>query len=424
MLGMKKDKSWDKDIEEMAQRARIATNALGHASAEARTRMLKAAAQKLTDRKDAILTANVRDVTRAQGKLSDAMIDRLTLNPARIERMIAGIQAVAAQPDPVNKVLEEWTRPNGLKISRISVPLGVIGMIYESRPNVTAEAASIALRGGNAIILRSGSDCFESAFAIAEALREALKESRLPQDAVQFIPTTDRDAVGALLRLGNLVDVIVPRGGRELIERVEAESRIPLLRQYEGICHVYIHAAADHKKAIAITHNAKLRRTSICGAAECLLIDRAAMDGAGASVVRDLLNAGCEIRGDEAVQKLDPRVKPAGPDDFGHEFLDTIMAAKVVTGVDEAMAHIRQYGSGHTDSIITEDKEAAHMFCQQLDSAIVMVNASTQFADGGEFGFGGEVGIATGRLHARGPIGAAQLTSYKYIVNGSGQVRE
>jgi glutamate-5-semialdehyde dehydrogenase len=292
MFGHKREKSWDSELEAMAQQARAATALLGRASADARTQLLKTAAQKLIQKKDAILTANTHDVARAQGKLSDAMIDRLTLNPGRIDKMIKGLEAVAGQPDPVNKVLEEWTRPNGLKISRISVPLGVIGMIYESRPNVTAEAASIALRGGNAIILRSGSDCFESASAIAEALRDALKECKLPVDAVQFIPTTDRNAVGALLKLGALVDVIVPRGGRELIERVEAESRIPLLRQYEGICHIYLHSAADHDKAIAIAHNAKLRRTSICGAAECLLIDRATLDGTGAAVVRDLLNAG------------------------------------------------------------------------------------------------------------------------------------
>ncbi|HVY13469.1 MAG TPA: glutamate-5-semialdehyde dehydrogenase [Alphaproteobacteria bacterium] len=420
---MKKEKSWDAELTAMAQRARTATAALSRAPAEARTRLLETAAQKLLDKKDAILTANARDVAAAQGKLRKAMIDRLSLDAARMEGMAKGLRAVAAQPDPVGKTLEEWTQPSGLRIARVSVPLGVIGMIYESRPNVTAEAASIALRGGNAIILRSGSDCFESATAITEALREALKECRLPVDAVQIIPTTDRSAVGALLKLNNLVDIIVPRGGRSLIERVEAESRIPLLRQYEGICHVYIHSHADVKKAVAIAHNAKLRRTSICGAAECLLIDRAALEGAGAAAVKDLLDAGCEIRGDEAVMRLDSRVKAAQASDWGKEFLDAVIAARWVKGVDEAAAHIREFGSGHTDCIVTEDKAAAKKFCDEVDSAIVMVNASTQFADGGEFGFGGEVGIATGRLHARGPIGAAQLTSYKYIVIGNGTVR-
>jgi glutamate-5-semialdehyde dehydrogenase len=423
MLGLKIHKSWDEELTAMAQKARAASALLGCAPAASRTQVLKAAAQKVIEKKDAILAANAHDVQRARGHLSDAMIDRLTLNPARMEGMIRGLEAVSLQPDPVGKMLEEWTRPNGLKITRISVPLGVIGMIYESRPNVTAEAASLALRAGNAIILRSGSDCFESAQAIANVLREALKESGLPEDVIQFIPSTDRAAVGALLKLNGLVDVIVPRGGRNLIERVENESRVPLLRQYEGICHIYIHPKADPNKAVAVVHNAKLRRTSICGAAECLLIDQAVLDTIGTPVVRDLLNAGCELHGDDAVRKLDPRVKHAGTDDWGKEFLDAVMAVKVVDGIDEAMAHIRQYGSAHTDCILTEDSAAARRFCEELDSAIVMVNASTQFADGGEFGFGGEVGISTGRLHARGPIGAAQLTSYKYIVTGNGQIR-
>ncbi|MBI3420132.1 MAG: glutamate-5-semialdehyde dehydrogenase [Proteobacteria bacterium] len=421
---MMKNKSWDDELASIAKRARAASQTLGRAGAEARTKGLQTAARKLLEQKDAILSANAKDVSRAQGHLSTAMVDRLTLNPARIEAMAKGLQAVAVQPDPIGKVLEEWTRPNGLKISRVSVPLGVIGMIYESRPNVTAEAASITLRGGNAVILRSGSDCFESAAAIAQVLRDALRESGLPEDAIQFVPTTDRAAVGAMLKLGGLIDVIVPRGGRELIERVEAESRIPLLRQYEGICHLYLHPAADGKKAVALVRNAKLRRTSICGALECLLIDRAVVNTMGAAVIRDLLEAGCELRGDEALWKLDPRVKLARPEDWGREFLDSILAVRVIDGMDEALAHIRQYGSAHTDGIITEDAAAAKRFTEELDSAIVMVNASTQFADGGEFGFGGEVGIATGRMHARGPIGAAQLTSYKYIVTGNGQVRD
>jgi glutamate-5-semialdehyde dehydrogenase len=423
MLNLIIDKNWDKEMTAMAQRAREATQILSRAEPQQRTQALKLAAKKLREEKDGIVTANAGDIQRAQGKLSKAMVDRLALDVKRVEAIASGLDNVASQPDPVGAVLEEWKRPNGLKITKVSTPLGVIGMIYESRPNVTAEAASLSLRAGNAIILRSGSDCFESAYAITQVLREALKEAGLPKDAIQIIPSIDRAAVGALLKLSGLVDIIVPRGGRELIERVENESRIPLLRQYEGICHVYLHTSADVKKAVAVTHNAKLRRTSICGAAECLLIDREILQTTGAAVIRDLLDAGCELRGDADVVALDNRVKPADNNDWGKEFLDTIMAVKTVDGLDEALAHIRQYGSGHTDSIIAENRNVAKIFCDELDSAIVMVNASTQFADGGEFGFGGEVGIATGRVHARGPIGAAQLTSFKYIVHGTGQVR-
>lgn len=402
----------------MGAAAKAATLALGQAPAERRTHMLQTAARLLRHHADKILAANARDVARAQNSLSTAMLDRLTLNEMRIEGMAKGLEAVAAQHDPIDQVLESWTRPNGLTIARVSVPLGVIGMIYESRPNVTAEAASIALRGGNAIILRCGSDCFESAAEIANVLRAALREAQLPEDAVQLVPTTDREAVGALLHMQDLVDVIVPRGGRELIERVERESRIPLLRQYEGVNHIYIDAAADAEKAVAITHNAKLRRTSICGAAECVLFDSSILGTIAPLVLRALLDSGCEVRGDAAIAAMDPRVKPAQAEDWGKEFLDSIIAAKVVHGVDEAMAHINHFGSGHTDAILTEDDRAALRFCAGVHSAIVMVNASTQFADGGEFGFGGELGIATGKLHARGPIGAAQLTSSKYIVSG------
>ena len=414
---------WDAELETIGRRARAASVALGQAKAEERTAALKHMAEKLREKTDAVLRANVLDMQRAEGKISKAMMDRLNLSSVRIEAIAAALEDVAAQPDPVGKTLEEWTRPNGLVISRVSVPLGVIGMIYESRPNVTAEAASIAIRGGNAIILRCGSDCFESSKAIAEVLRTALAEKGLPADALQLVPTTDREAVGALLRLSSCVDIIVPRGGRELIERVERESRIPLLRQYEGICHVYVHAKADPAKAVAIARNAKLRRVSICGAAECLLVDRAVTATLGAAIVKDLLDHNCEIRGDAEIQKLDMRVKAAGEADFGKEFLEPIMAARVVDGLDEAVAHINRYGSGHTDSILTEDGQAAERFCRDVNSAVAIINASTQFTDGGEFGFGGEIGIATGRLHARGPIGAAQLTSYKYIVRGNGQTR-
>jgi glutamate-5-semialdehyde dehydrogenase len=414
---------WQKELDAMGQRARAAMEILGRAAPEQRTKALKHMAEKLREQNMAILKANVLDMQRAEGKLSKAMQDRLNLTSHRIEGIAAGLEAVAAQPDPVGKVLEEWVQPNGLAISRISVPLGVIGMIYESRPNVTAEAASIALRGGNAIILRCGSDCYESSKAIADVLRAALADIGLPEDTIQLVPTTDRAAVGALLQLSNYVDVIVPRGGRELIERVERESRIPLLRQYEGICHIFIDAKADFEKAVDITRNAKMRRVSICGAAECVLFDRAVVNSIAPAVIKDLLDHGCEVRGDDAIQKLDNRVKPASESDWGKEFLEPIMAARVVDGVEGAITHINRFGSGHTDSIITESIKTSDLFCSGVNSAIAMVNTSTQFADGGEFGFGGEVGIATGRLHARGPIGAAQLTSYKYIVRGNGHIR-
>ncbi len=411
------------EMEKIGAKARAASSVLAQSNADARTKFLKQAAERIRESTDKILRANTIDMEKNAGKLSPAMQDRLNLTAARVEGIAAGLEAIAAQPDPIDKVLEKFTRPNGLEISRISVPLGVIGMIYESRPNVTAEAAAIALRGGNAIILRGGSDCIESSKAIAAALQQALADAGLPKDAIQLVGTTDRAAVGVMLQLSQYIDVIVPRGGKDLIERVERESKIPLLRQYEGICHVYLHAKADAKKAVALAHNSKLRRVSICGSAECLVIDRAVLQSVGKQVVIDLLDAGCEIRGDSDVQKLDSRVIRANDADFGKEFLSTIMAAKVVDGLDEAITFINQHSSHHTDSIVTEDAAVATAFSEKIESAIVMVNASTQFADGGEFGFGGEIGIATGRLHARGPIGAAQLTSYKYVVRGNGQIR-
>lgn len=416
-------KNWAGELSRMGAAAKAATARLGAAPAQARTALLKAGAATLRAHKNDILAANARDVQHGQGTLSKAMLDRLTLDEKRLEAIARGLEDVAAQPDPVGRILETWQRPNGLIIQRVSVPLGVIGMIYESRPNVTAEAASIALRGGNAIILRCGSDCFESSAAIAGALRTTLHETGLPADALQLIPTTDRAAVGALLQLKDSIDVIVPRGGAELIRRVEEESRIPLLRQYEGINHVYIDGAADAAMAVKVMHNAKLRRTSICGAAECVLFDKKILHTIAPAVIKDLLDHGCEVRGDDAVLRLDERVKAAMPSDFGHEFLDNIIAAKIVDGVEDAITHINQHHSNHTDAIITQDQNAAEQFCAGVNSAITMVNASTQFADGGEFGFGGELGIATGRLHARGPIGAAQLTTFKYIVRGDGQVR-
>lgn len=412
-----------KTIEAIGAAAKAALPALASATAEQRSRALQICAKKLRAAQSAILKANALDVARGQATLGKAMIDRLTLTPDRIEGIIKGLEDVAGQPDPIGIIQEEWTRPNGLRIQRVTVPLGVIGMIYESRPNVTAEAASIAVRGGNAIILRCGSDCFESSTAIAKALQEGLVESGLPASAIQLIPTTDRAAVGALLSLSQYIDVIIPRGGRELIERVERESRIPLLRQYEGVNHIYVDAAADAEMAKTIIHNAKLRRTSICGAVECLLFHKDTISTIGAKVIKALLNAGCEVRGDSAIKALDQRVSQASESDWGTEFLDAVVAARVVNDMSEALEHIATYSSHHTDCIITQNTSTAQQFCTQVDSAIVMVNASTQFADGGEFGFGGEVGIATGRVHARGPIGAAQLTSMKYIVLGNGQIR-
>lgn len=414
---------WQQTLTPMGIAAKAATATLGAAAASQRTALLTRAAALLRAGAAAILAANAVDVAAAQETLSAAMLDRLTLTPARVAAMAAGLEAVAAQPDPVGLVLAAWTRPNGLHIKRISVPLGVIGMIYESRPNVTAEAAAIALRGGNAIMLRCGSDCFASSAAIAEILRQALRETGLPEAAVQLVPTTDRAAVGALLNLGDYIDVIVPRGGRSLVERVERESRIPLLRQYEGVCHVYVDGEADAEKAVAITHNAKLRRTSICGAAECLLLDRAALPRLALPILKNLLDSGCAVHGDAELAALDPRITPATPQDWGREFLDAMIAARVVEGVEGAIGHINRYGSGHTDAIISENATTAARFCGGVTSAIAIHNASTQFADGAEFGFGGELGIATGKLHARGPIGAAQLTSYKYVVTGDGQTR-
>lgn len=415
--------TWVKELEAIGMAAKAALPALATASADVRTRALTLCAQKLRGNKDTILKANALDVAKGQSTLSKAMIDRLTLTAERIDAIAKGLEDVAKQADPIGHVQEEWTRPNGLTIRRVTVPLGVIGMIYESRPNVTAEAASIALRGGNAIILRCGSDCFESSKAIATAMQDGLAEAGLPKTAIQLVPTTDRNAVGALLSMTRYVDVIVPRGGRELIERVERESKIPLLRQYEGVNHIYIDAKANVEVAKTVIQNSKMRRTSICGAAECLLFEASTVKTIAAAAIKNLLDAGCEVRGDDAIAALDARVKKAEAADWGKEFLEPIIAARAVGNMKDAIEHIATYSSNHTDCIITDDKVAADTFCAQVDSAIVMVNASTQFADGGEFGFGGEVGIATGRFHARGPIGAAQLTSYKYIVLGNGQTR-
>ncbi|MGQ0677420.1 MAG: glutamate-5-semialdehyde dehydrogenase, partial [Rhodospirillales bacterium] len=358
-----------------------------------------------------------------EGGLAAPLVERLSLDAQRVEAMARGVEEIAAFPDPVGTVLARWRRPNGLDISRVRVPLGVIGIVYESRPNVTADAGALCLRAGNAVILRGGSESFESSRAIARCLGEGLRAANLPEAAIQLVPTADRAAVGCMLTMPEFIDVIVPRGGRSLIERVTEESRIPVLAHLDGNCHVYVDGAADLGMARKIALNAKMRRTSICGAAETLLVDRRAAATHLKPLVRDLLDAGCEVRGDAAALKADPRVVPASEKDWDTEYLDAIIAVRVVEGVDGAIEHINRHGSHHTDSIVTQDGRAAERFMNEVDSGIVLHNASTQFADGGEFGMGAEIGISTGRLHARGPVGAEQLTSFKYLVRGTGQVR-
>jgi len=405
--------------------ARGAARELALADTAAKNAGLCAMAAHLRKDKVAILKANAADVDAAKRNgLAASFIDRLTLDEARIEAMARGLEEIAELPDPVGAVLSEWTRPNGLRIARVRVPIGVIGIIYESRPNVTADAGGLCLKAGNAAILRTGSDAFQSAQAIHTALAAGLRASGLPADAIQLVPTTDRMAVGHLLAgLEGAVDVIVPRGGRSLVERVQSEARVPVFAHLEGICHTYVDKAADIEMAKSIVINAKMRRTGICGATECLLVDKAASDDALPALVKALLEAGCEVRGDAAAQAVDERVKPAAANDYGKEFLDSIIAVKSVDGVDGAIDHIARFGSQHTDAIVTNDEKAAERFLTRVDSAIVLHNASTQFADGGEFGFGAEIGIATGKMHARGPVGVEQLTSFKYIVRGVGQTR-
>lgn len=418
------DGAADALLAEMGARARAAQAALGQASGEERTAGLLAMAAALDAACDTVLAANALDMADARtAGISGAMLDRLELTPARLRGVVDGIRAVAAQPDPLGTVLADWTRPNGLRIQRRRVALGVIGIIFESRPNVTADAAALCVRAGNATILRSGSDAFRSAQAIGTALRDGLGRAGLPTDAVQLVPVRDRSAVGAMLRASGFIDVIVPRGGKALVARVQEEARVPVLAHLEGLCHVYVDKAADADKARAIVLNAKMRRVGVCGAAETLLVDRALAASLLPLLVGDLLDAGCEVRGDGDVQAVDPRVRPAGEEDWRTEYLAPVIAARVVDGVDAAIAHIERYGSHHTDSIVTEDAATAERFLDRVDSGIVLVNASTQFADGGEFGFGAEIGISTGRLHARGPVGAEQLTGFKYIVRGDGQTR-
>ncbi len=411
-------------MQALGRTARAASEKLALAPAEAKSKALRAAAAALRNNAETIKAANAEDMAAGREKgLTAALLDRLELNDARIESMAAGLEAIADFPDPVGRTLAEWERPNGLRIARVSVPLGVIGIIYESRPNVTADAGGLCLKAGNAAILRGGSESARSSGAILDCLKAGLKEAGLPEAAVQCLPTTDRAAVGLLLRMNEFVDVIIPRGGRGLIERVFAESKIPVMAHLDGLCHSYIHAAADPEKARAIALNAKMRRVSVCGATETLLIDQAALTQLLPPILDDLIAAGCEVRGDEAVQALDTRVRPAAPQDWDTEYLEPILSVKAVDGIEGALAHIAAHGSHHTEAIVTEDPAAAERFLNEVDAAIVMHNASTQFADGGEFGMGAEIGISTGKLHARGPVGAEQLTSMKYVVRGNGQTR-
>jgi glutamate-5-semialdehyde dehydrogenase len=409
----------------MGHRAREAARELALASTEAKNAALEAMAARIETDATKILEANAQDVESARAKGRDgAFIDRLALNEARVEAMAKGLREIARLADPVGEVTARWTRPNGLEISRVRVPLGVVGIIYESRPNVTADAAGLCLKSGNAAILRSGSESFLSALVIANAMSEAVTTAGLPEAAIQLVPTVERSAVGFLLGgLGGAIDVIVPRGGKDLVARVQAEARLPVFAHLEGVCHVYVHAGADLGMAKTIVLNAKMRRTGICGSAETLLVDRAAAPSHLAPLVNMLIEAGCEVRGDAETQAADARVRPATEEDWPKEYLDAIIAVKLVDGLDEAIGHIARYGSQHTDAIVTEDKAAAEQFLARVDSAIVLHNASTQFADGGEFGMGAEIGIATGRFHARGPVGTEQLTIYKYVVRGRGQTR-
>jgi glutamate-5-semialdehyde dehydrogenase len=412
-------------MQDIGRRAKAAARVLALASTAQKDRALTAMAQAIRAAKADILAANADDIADAKAAgATPAFLDRLTLNDAGVAAMADGLEVVRAQPDPVGKVTESWTRPNGMTIERVRVPLGVIAVIYESRPNVTADAGALALKAGNAVILRGGSDGHRSARAIHAALAQGLKDASLPEDAISLVPTRDRAAVGHLLQgLDGTVDVIVPRGGKSLVARVQAEARVPVFAHLEGVCHVYIDKAAKLDMAKTIVLNAKMRRTGVCGAAETLLVDRAAAATHLKPLIGMLIDAGCEVRGDAPVQKADARVKPASEDDWSTEYLDAIITAGVVDGVDAAIGHIERYGSHHTDAIVTEDGRTAEKFLSEVDSAIVLHNASTQFADGGEFGFGAEIGIATGKLHARGPVGVEQLTSFKYRVRGSGQIR-
>jgi glutamate-5-semialdehyde dehydrogenase len=408
----------------MGRQARAAAAVLATAAAAVKRQALMAAADAIDRRRREILEANARDLERGRSTLSKAALDRLALDDKRIDGIIEALRTVAALPDSVGGVMAEWTRPNGLVISRVRTPLGVIGVIYESRPNVTADAGALCLMAGNAVILRGGSDSTLSSRAIHACLVEGLRDAGLPEAAIQLVPTPDRAAVGEMLRgLDGGIDVIVPRGGRSLVARVHAEARVPVFAHLEGIVHLYIDRAADMQKSVEIALNSKMRRTGVCGAAETLLVHRDVVDTHLPAIADVLRAAGCEIRADAAALAVLGDAVPARGEDFGHEFLDAIIAVKVVDSLDAAITHIQAHSSNHTEGIVTEDAAAAEKFFAEIDSAILMHNASTQFADGGEFGFGGEIGIATGKMHARGPVGVEQLTSFKYLVRGTGQVR-
>jgi glutamate-5-semialdehyde dehydrogenase len=412
-------------MRQIGSEARQAARALALVPTARKNRTLATMAKAIRAACPAILAANDED--RAEAKAAGAtpaLLDRLTLDRERVAAMAAGVDAIRKLKDPVGAVMASWRRPNGMRIERVRVPLGVVAVIYESRPNVTADAGALCLKAGNAAILRGGSESFRSCRAIHAAMVEALTDAGLPPSAIALVPTREREAVGMMLAgLNGTIDVIVPRGGKNLVGRVQTEARVPVFAHLEGVCHVYVDGKAKLGMAKSIVLNAKMRRTGVCGAAETLLVDRAGADRLLGPLIAMLLDAGCEIRGDAAVQAVDPRVKPASKDDWGTEYLDAILTAGVVDGVDHAIAHIERYGSHHTDAIVTEDKKAAEKFLREVDSAIVLHNASTQFADGGEFGFGAEIGIATGRLHARGPVGVEQLTSFNYRIRGSGQTR-
>jgi glutamate-5-semialdehyde dehydrogenase len=411
-------------VAELGRRAKTAAAALRNATTAAKNKALTDGARLIRAEKAAILAANARDIEAAKAAgMSSALQDRLLLTDARIEGMAKGLDDIAALPDPVGAEIERWQRPNGLEISRVRVPIGIIGVIYEARPNVTADAGALCIKSGNVVVLRGGSDSFHSSRAIVELLRRALADAGLPEDCVALVPTTDRAAVGEMLKAMDWLDLIVPRGGRSLIDRVTAESRVPVLRHYDGICHVYVDRDADVAMARDVVANAKMRRVSVCGAAETLLIDRAVLDTHLMPVIARLHELGCEVRGDGEVQQRDPKAVAASEKDWRTEYLEPIISVATVDGVDGAILHIATYGSQHTESIVTNNPATADRFLREVDSAIVMHNASTQFADGGEFGLGAEIGISTNRMHARGPVGLVELTTYKNIVRGKGTLR-
>ncbi|MDB9991611.1 glutamate-5-semialdehyde dehydrogenase [Amylibacter sp.] len=411
------------EMKKLGQRAKDASAELASASANQKQKALENAANCIWDKRKDILSENNNDLIFAKDKdHSDAMIDRLLLDETRIQAMVDGLQSIAAQNDPIGEVISKWDRPSGLNIQRVRTPLGVIGVIYESRPNVTADAGALCIKAGNAVILRCGSESFHSSGAIHKCLVEGLVSVGLPSSSIQLVPSRDRAIVGEMLTMTDYIDVIVPRGGKSLVGRVQAEARVPVFAHLEGICHIYIDKDADLNKTRAVIMNAKTRRTGICGSAECLLIDRDFFNKNGAVFIDDLMQAGVEVRGDKVLQSING-VVPANDDDWGKEYLDMIISAKIVDDVDDAINHLRIFSSKHTDCIMTENSLTASKFFQKVDSAIVMLNASTQFADGGEFGMGAEIGIATGKMHARGPVGVEQLTSFKYLVTGNGSVR-